>query len=139
MARSKLRRISFLTERDPPLGSKSGMRLSSPRVRKLECPEDCMDVLAVMASVPRAGRAGSHTTSLIRVHFLRRAGASLRSSVDAEPIRAGTLQDAPGDPLRSEALGFAASTRGPWAVSRPPDRKSPPSKRLRGSLGSRQR
>ena len=43
-ARSKLPRIPSLTEREAPRGSKSGMRLSSPRVRGFECPEDCVDV-----------------------------------------------------------------------------------------------
>jgi hypothetical protein len=48
MARSRLRRISFFTEREALLASKSGMRFSSPSVRGFECPEDCIDVLAVI-------------------------------------------------------------------------------------------
>src|SRR6266576_3545113 len=63
MARSRLRRISSLTERDAPRGSKSGMPLSSPRVRGLECAEDCIDVLDVISvpfRSPRLGRGPHH-------------------------------------------------------------------------------
>src|SRR5260370_42223764 len=96
------------------------MRLSSPRVRGFEFPEDCIDMLAVIgprSAVP-PGRTALHRINSIRVRYRRRAGASPLSSVDAAPTREGTRQGAPGDQIRSEARQFAASTIGPTAAWR---------------------
>src|ERR1051325_6148955 len=68
-ARSKFLRSSSLTEREAPRGSKSGIRLSSPSVRGLVCPEewpeDCGDVFNVI-EVPFCGPPLADRTQLIQ-------------------------------------------------------------------------
>src|SRR6266480_2891622 len=141
MARSRLQRISSLTERDAPRGSKSGMPLSSPSVRGLECAEDCIDVLDVISvpfRSPRLGR-GPHQTNSGHVHYHQHVGAWPLTSVDAGPTRGGTLPGAPGGPPPTEAPGFAASTIGPSAAWRQRDKRVPQVRRLGDSSDSRRR
>src|SRR6266446_1061594 len=89
--------------------------------------------------VPRAERAGSQQTNSIRVRYRPRAGAWPLSSVDAGPIREGTQPGVPGDPLPTEARGFAASTIGPSEEWPQRDKKDPLPQILRDSSDSRRR
>src|SRR5258708_38152775 len=89
--------------------------------------------------VPPADRGSSSEVNLIRVRFLRRAGAWLLTSVDAAPTREGTLPAAPGGRLPTEAQVSAASTINPWAMLQQRDKKDPRPRSLRDSLDSRRR
>src|SRR5258708_12274912 len=81
-----------------------------------------------------AGRGSSPEVNLIRVRFLRRAGAWLLTSVDAAPTREGTLPAAPGGRLPTEAQVSAASTINPWAMLQQRDKKNPRPTPLQDSL-----
>src|SRR2546426_9718275 len=138
MPRSRLRRSSSLTEWEAPRGSKSGMRFNSPRVRGFERPEDCIDV-PVMGSRSASRTSRLATASSIRARCHQRAGAWPLTSVDAGPIREGTPPGVPGDPLPTEARGFAASTIGPSEEWPQRDKKDPLPQILRDSSDSRRR
>src|SRR5215471_15917267 len=117
MPRSRLRRISFLTEMEAPRASKSGMLRNSPRVLGLGCPHfDGMDVLAVIKAPFCAVVAPRTNFNLLRVRRRHCALSLSLPSVDAAPSRADSLQAAPAGRLPSAAPEPAVSRANPWAA-----------------------
>src|SRR5271157_3428768 len=89
MARNRLRRISFLTEREVARASKSGMRFHSPMVRGLECAAGCSEVLAAIGP-PSPGHRRMQSDdppifNSVQAHCHPRGGAGPLLSVDAAP------------------------------------------------------
>src|SRR5256885_14997042 len=72
MARNKLRRISFFTEREALRASKSGILRSSPRVRGRACADfPCVGVLAVIRAPIRADGVHATNAKSIRAKSIR--------------------------------------------------------------------